>query len=278
MMKSKKFGKFLLFATSIAIALQSVPVHTTPKTTLSYATKMTLGGISRVIRGGVALSAMPITAPSKLLVWLTDSIIGTRIGERLGRFAENHPRINLAGKTVLAGAIVTTVLAAYAIYSGLKAIGAAEQKYYEEEVLGGGFYQNFNWDEQEQRTWRSRVEAITQTTALTTISDKICEDHRDALIDLLGAFTTNPTIGQILVVAPNASADAIKKAYKCFVVKWHPDKVSSENKEKATRIFKLINEISEKYLQNLAPDPSASEQAASSSDNQPSQQTQPLMI
>lgn len=225
---------------------------------------------------------MPITAPSKLLVWLTDSIVGTRMGERLGKFAENHPRINFAGKTVLAGTVVTTILAAITIYSAIKFADAAERKYVEEEVYGDRFCQNFNWDEQEQRTWQSRVEAITQTTALTTISDKICEDHRNALIDLLGAFTTNPTIGQILVVAPNASADAIKKAYKCFVLKWHPDKVSSEEKEKANRVFRLINEISTTYLQNLAPSPSASEQAAWSSDNQPSQQTQqqtqPLMI
>lgn len=287
MMKTKKIGNSLLFAASIAIALQSVPVHTTPKTTLSCVTKMALGGISRVIRGGVALSAMPITAPSKLLVWLTDSIVGTRMGERLGKFAENHPRINFAGKTVLAGTVVTTVLAAITIYSVIKFAGAAEKKYYEEEVLGDEFYgdrfyQNFNWDRKEQRTWQSRFEAITQTTALTIISDKICQDHSEALIDLLGALPTNLTIGDILAVTSNASAETIKAAYKAFVLKWHPDKVSSENQEKATRIFSFINEISTAYLQNLAPSPSASEQAAWSSDNQPSQQTQqqtqPLMI
>jgi len=225
---------------------------------------------------------MPITAPSKFLVWLTDSIVGTQMGKRLGRFAESHPRINFAGKTVLAGTVVTTILAAITIYSAIKFADAAERKYVEEEVYGDRFYQNFNWDEREQRTWQSRVKAITRTTALTTISDKICREHGEALIDLLGAFTTNPTIGLILAVAPNASAETIRKAYKAFVLKWHPDKVSNENKEKATRIFKLINEISTTYLQNLAPSPSASEQAAWSSDNQPSQQTQqqtqPLMI
>ena len=58
----------------------------------------------------------------------------------------------------------------------------------------------------------------------------------------MNIFEKKLTLYERLNVTKNATQEDIKKAYRALAIKWHPDKHSEENKEKAEAKFKDISE------------------------------------
>ncbi|GEM_PF-3779075 len=87
-------------------------------------------------------------------------------------------------------------------------------------------------------------------TAKTKLSIALRTDFADA-IRFLGLVPDEKiTIGDILGVSQDATAEALKTAFKKSALKWHPDK-NRDNAQQAERVMMLINAINSEYLSRI---------------------------
>lgn len=100
------------------------------------------------------------------------------------------------------------------------------------------------------KTTTSPSTSAEPITAKTKLSIALRTDFADA-IRFLGLVPDEQiTIGDILGVSQDATAEALKTAFKKSALKWHPDK-NRDNAQQAERVMMLINAINSEYLSRI---------------------------